>query len=83
MCNRNKPQILGDRISTENSLGIFLTETWLTPEVSNAEVSIDGMSLYRGDRQGREHGGAALYIKDVPPVHYTCVVPLGTIVRDQ
>ena len=42
---------------------IMLTETHLTPEVEDAEISIPGWILYRADRESRTHGGCAIYVR--------------------
>ena len=52
--------MLIDSINRENSLGIFLSETWLHAGIKDAEVAVEGFNLFRGDREGRERGGAAL-----------------------
>ena len=46
-----------------NSLGCFMTETWLKPEILNSEVNIDGYNLFRCDRNLRERGGVAAYVR--------------------
>ena len=46
-----------------NAPWIALTETWLNPDILSAEVQIKGMNLYRADREGRTHGGCALYVR--------------------
>ena len=51
-------------LSRDNSLGIFLPETWLHDGIQDAEVAVEGFNLFRGDREGRERGGAALYLKE-------------------
>lgn len=47
---------------------IGLTETWLHPGVNDAEITIHGFTLFRGDRATEKnifpHGGVALYVKD-------------------
>ena len=40
---------------------IFVTETWLSSDILNSELSITGYSLYRLDRN-RHGGGVAMYI---------------------
>ena len=40
--NRSKPIMLGDMMENYNSYCIFLTETWLNPNIEDAEVHIDG-----------------------------------------
>jgi hypothetical protein len=50
--------------TSENSVIIALTETWLTENHQDAEVRIPGFNLFRADRVGKSHGGAALYIRE-------------------
>ena len=46
---------------------IALTETWLKPFVSDAQISIPQYNVIRADRISRSHGGALLYIHtDLP-----------------
>ena len=40
---------------------IALTETWLQPYHSDAQVPIDGFNVYRSDRKDRRGGGVLLY----------------------
>ena len=47
-----------------NSYCTFLTETWLNPNIEEAEVHIDEYKLIRSDRCDRLRGGAAIYIRD-------------------
>ncbi len=43
-------------------LSIFaVTETWLTPDMSDGEINIDGYRLFRRDRVGRLGGGVCIY----------------------
>ena len=62
--SRNKVKHLSDLATESNAPWIALTETWLKPEISSAEVQIPGMQLYRADREGRKHGGCALYVRN-------------------
>ena len=62
--NRNKPKHLKDLATQSNAPWIALTETWLKPEIESAEIQIHGYKLYRADREGRTHGGCALYVRD-------------------
>ena len=55
---------LSDLATESNAPWIALTETWLKPEILSAEVQIPGMQLYRADREGRKHGGCALYVRN-------------------
>ena len=48
-------------------LVIGLTETWLKPNITDAQVNIEGYNVYRADRIKRDRGGALLYIcKEIP-----------------
>ena len=43
---------------------ISVTETWATVDIKDAELSIDGYSMYRMDRKVTGGGGVVLYIKE-------------------
>ena len=43
---------------------LAVTESWLTDQHVDAEVSISGFSILRSDRKGREGGGVALYLRE-------------------
>ncbi|KER19546.1 hypothetical protein T265_15509, partial [Opisthorchis viverrini] len=47
---------------------IALTETWLTPDVSDAEISIDGYFIFRADSKRGRAGGVALYLHAALPI---------------
>ncbi|GAA48644.1 hypothetical protein CLF_101864 [Clonorchis sinensis] len=49
-------------------------ETWFTPEVSDAGISIDGYSVFRADSKRRRSGGVTLYL------HATLSIP--TVLSD-
>ena len=44
-----------------NALVSALTETHLSPDILDAEVQIEGYTLFRADRILRSHGGVAMY----------------------
>lgn len=48
---------------------IALTETWLDSSVSDSEISIEGYSVYRHDRD-RHGGGVCLYVSNSIAVNY-------------
>ena len=48
---------------------ICLTETWLSPDIEDALVSLHHYSLVREDRQFRKGGGVAVYVQDDIPFH--------------
>ena len=46
---------------------LAITETWLTTDVGDSEVCIDGYSAYRKDREGsckEDGGGIIIYIRN-------------------
>ena len=55
---------LGELATMTGSFLIVLTETWLQPDVLDAEVSIPGYKLYRQDRVGISHGGVCMFIRE-------------------
>ena len=42
---------------------IGITESWATPDISDAELGMTGYVMFRKDRLGRRGGGVILYIK--------------------
>ena len=47
---------------------IALTETWLKPHVTDAQIKIPHYQIIRADRKQRERGGALLYIHEDLPI---------------
>lgn len=43
---------------------ILITESWLSPEVPDGLVHIQGYNLLRADRVGRVGGGVCAYVSD-------------------
>ena len=43
---------------------IGITESWATPDISDAELGMTGYVIFRKDRLGRRGGGVILYIKE-------------------
>ena len=43
---------------------IGITESWATPDISDAELGMTGYVMFREDRLGRRGGGVILYIKE-------------------
>ncbi|CAH8582370.1 unnamed protein product, partial [Heterobilharzia americana] len=41
---------------------IFITESWLSPDISDEEMHVTGMELFRRDREHRAGGGVAIYV---------------------
>ncbi len=53
-------------VESENIDIFCISETWLSPEVADSEITVDGYALYRKDR-GSRGGGVAMYVKsDIP-----------------
>ena len=50
-------------LEINHSLGIGLTETWLSEDIENAEIQIEDYSIYRADRGYRSRGGVAAYFR--------------------
>ena len=63
---RSKAGYLSDQAELKSSLFVGVCETWLSPDIVDAEVCHDfpGYSILRADRVNREGGGVALYLKD-------------------
>ena len=61
--NKTKILYLRDLAIQQTPLYIVLTETHMTPDILDAEVSISGYTLYRSDRLGRTHGGTCAYVR--------------------
>ena len=40
---------------------IGITESWATPDISDAELGMTGYVMFRKDRSGRRGGGVILY----------------------
>ena len=48
---------------------MVITETWLSPNVSNSTINLNGFSIFRRDRRdGRRGGGVCVYVNDHMPV---------------
>ena len=66
----SKVPYIADRLTETNQLFMCITETWLKDH-KDAELYIDGYTLFRADRKrrnkggrGRLSGGAAAYVRD-------------------
>ena len=62
--NRTKPQQLGALLLLKRSLGCIVTESWLTDDVMNPEIGIDGYNIFRTDRSSRCGGGVCVYMQN-------------------
>ena len=63
LSNRVKVQTIEDSLLYENSIGIFLCETWLDNTISDAEIQMKDYEIFRADREGRIRGGSAIYLR--------------------
>ena len=61
--NRTKPQQLGSMICSLRSLGCVVTESWLTSDIVNPEIGIEGYNVFRSDREVRVGGGVCVYMR--------------------
>lgn len=64
----NKVDELRAHIENYNSDIIFITESWLSENIPNEAIHIDGYYVFRKDRIANRGGGVAIYIKDKFPV---------------
>ena len=46
-----------------NSIIMIITESWLSNDISDAEVRIPNYNIYRADRSNRIRGGTCLYLR--------------------
>ena len=63
---RTKSGFLHDQAQLCNSLLVAVTVTWLSPQIFDSEVThnFPGYSILRCDRESRQGGGVALYIRE-------------------
>ena len=40
---------------------VAICETWLKPDITDAEISITNYDVFRADRTKSQHGGVAIY----------------------
>ncbi|KER28779.1 hypothetical protein T265_04470 [Opisthorchis viverrini] len=64
----NKPGDVKQSACLEQPSIIALTETWLTPGVSDAEISINGYSIFRDDSKRGRADWVALYLHAALPI---------------
>ena len=63
--NRTKLCYLRDLATMKMTSMIVISESWLTPDIQDSELTIPGWTLYRTDRGGgRTHGGCAVYLRN-------------------
>ena len=56
---------------------LCLTESWLNPNITDLEPSIEGYKIFRQDRINKRGGGILIYIKNC--LKYDSIVPQGVI----
>ena len=61
---RLKEEILSIRDKKYNVPFIAFVETWLRPEITEAQICITGFNTFRCDRVKKQHSGVLLYIND-------------------
>ena len=65
----NKIDELCGTVSSLSPDIVVITETWLSPNVNNSAINLNGFSTFRHDRQdGRRVGGVCVYVNDQLPV---------------
>ena len=58
---------LRQRIGKDTYDIVGITETWFTPEIRDAELTLEGFDIFRVDRQNESYergGGVVLYINN-------------------
>ena len=60
--SRTKVSIYCDKLTLDNSIGIFPTETWLDENISDTEIQIKNYNCFRSDRIGQSRGGTTIYL---------------------
>ena len=63
---RSKSGFLHDQAQLGNALLVAVTETWLSPQIFDSEVThnFPGYSILRCDRESRQGGGVAVFIRE-------------------
>ena len=65
----NKIDELSGTVSSLSLDIVVITETWLSPNVNNSAINLNGFSIFRRDRcDGRRGGGVCVYVNDRMPV---------------
>ena len=59
---RFKIDCVRELVYNQSLLLLAVTETWLTDDVSDGEISIPGFYLFRRDRPGKAGGGVCVYV---------------------
>lgn len=62
---RGKLAELADLAEHLNPSLIALTETWLSSEIRDSEISLPEFDIFRTDRTSRVGGGTALYVHQI------------------
>jgi exonuclease III len=55
---------LKEFLSKTKTEALALSETWLNTTITNAEIDIEGYTLYRQDRLNKRGGGVCAYIRN-------------------
>ena len=63
-----KPRVLLDLAKSNDVFCICIVETHLNDNISDAEITESGWNIFRGDRNGRICGGAAIYLDENIPI---------------
>eukprot|EP00116_Pleurobrachia_bachei_P001864 sb/3462126/ len=51
-------------------IALGITESWLKPYISDAQIALEGYSVFRSDRPERVGGGCVMYIHDSLPISF-------------
>ena len=60
-----KVRFLSDQAIKHNAFAVAVTESWLTPDVKDAELTIHipEFSVFRSERKGRSGGGVCVFLR--------------------
>ena len=62
--NRLREEVQSIYDNNYNVPFIALVETWLRPEITEAQICVNGFNTFRCDREKRQHGGVMIYINN-------------------
>eukprot|EP00116_Pleurobrachia_bachei_P001755 sb/3462017/ len=52
------------------AIALAISESWLKPYISDAQIQIQGYNSFRSDRPERKGGGCVLYVQEQIPISY-------------
>ena len=77
-CNKTKVPFLCELSKEVKLQCICVTETHLSPDISDCEINIEDYNILRTDRKDRSHGGVAIYLEK--SLNYTTLLSFSNSV---